>query len=220
MELDIGKPIMEKNDTIAQENRKLLDEKQVFVINLMASPGSGKTSTILATISALSEKYKFAVIEGDIASQVDSLKIKETGVPCVQINTGGICHLESNMIKKALEPLDLDNIDVLFVENVGNLVCTTDFDLGENVKVVILSVPEGDDKPVKYPNIFQVADAVLLNKVDTMCVFDFDQDAFEKSLDDLNPLAPMFKISATKGEGVDDWASWLDSEIESFRGRN
>ena len=188
----------------------------MFAVNLLASPGSGKTSTILATHEALKDRVRFGVIEGDIASKVDALKMKEHGIPCVQINTGGICHLESQMIAKALDALDLDEMDVLFIENVGNLVCPTDFQLGEDCRVVVLSVPEGHDKPVKYPGIFQVADAVILNKIDTMPVFDFDEGEFRTSMSDLNPHAGIFPVSATKGQGVDAWASWLEARI---RGR-
>ena len=144
----------------------------------MASPGAGKTSTILATIAALRDRYRIAVIEGDIASKVDAEKVKAHGIPAVQINTGGACHLESDMIKRALDALPLDELDLIIVENVGNLVCPTDFYLGENAKVMILSVPEGHDKPYKYPGIFQVSEAVILNKVDTMPVFDFNEEEF------------------------------------------
>ena len=218
MELDIGKPILARNDEIAAENRKRLDAAGVFVVNVMASPGSGKTSTILATAAMLAPRFSFAVIEGDIASKVDSEKVKAAGIPCVQINTGGICHLESQMVAAALDKLDLASIDAIFIENVGNLVCPTDFYLGENMSVVVLSVPEGHDKPVKYPGIFQAASAILLNKIDTMEVFDFDEDEFRSSLAGINPTAPVFAISARRGDGVQDWCSWLESSIARFGG--
>ena len=218
MQLEIGKPILDKNDRIAEENRELLDANGVFMLNILASPGSGKTSTILATIEALRDKYSFAVIEGDLASKVDSEKIKAAGIPCVQINTGGICHLESQMIANALAAFDLASIDILLVENVGNLVCTTDFYLGENARIVILSVPEGHDKPVKYPIIFQDANAVILNKVDVIDYFDFNERDFRSSLSQLNPAAPIFPISATKGTGVKAWTGWLDSVVTETRG--
>ena len=220
MKLDIGKPILEKNDAGAAANRKRLDDNKVFMINVLASPGSGKTTSILATIEALRDKLSFAVIEGDIASKVDSEKIRAAGIPCVQINTGGICHLESQMISQALDVLDLASIDVIFVENVGNLVCTTDFYLGENAKVVLLSVPEGHDKPLKYPTIFQEADAVVLSKVDVIEYFDFDEREFRQSLDDLNPTAPIFPISASKGSGMEAWCGWLDAKVAEFGGLN
>lgn len=213
MHIDIEQPILAKNDKLADENRALFAEKHVFVLNILASPGSGKTSTILATIEALRDEFNIAVIEGDIASSVDSEKIKAQGIAAVQINTGGACHLESNMIRKALDVLDLDALDLILLENVGNLVCPTDFDLGENSKVMILSVPEGDDKPLKYPGIFQVSDAIILNKVDTMESFNFNEDAFRASVHQLNPQAPIFPMAATKAQGVDAWAAWLAEKI-------
>ncbi|MEG0845101.1 MAG: hydrogenase nickel incorporation protein HypB, partial [Raoultibacter sp.] len=209
-------PILDKNDALAAANRALFAEKHVFVLDLLASPGSGKTSTILATIEALRDTFNIAVIEGDIASSVDSEKIKAQGIAAVQINTGGACHLESDMIRRAVDVLDLDNLDLIIVENVGNLVCPTDFDLGENLKVMILSVPEGDDKPLKYPGVFQVAEAVILNKVDTMPVFNFDRAAFDASVQQLNPTAPIFPLAATTGEGVEAWATWLTNRINAL----
>ncbi len=211
--IDINEAILKKNDAIAGELRQRFADNHVYVLDILASPGSGKTSTILATIDALRDEFNIAVIEGDIASNVDAEKIKAQGTAAVQINTGGACHLESAMIKRAVDVLDLERLDLIIIENVGNLVCPTDFDLGENAKVMILSVPEGDDKPLKYPGVFQVAQAVVLNKVDTLPVFDFDRGAFEGSVRSLNPAAPIFPIAATKGDGVDEWAAWLASEI-------
>ena len=213
MHIDINKPILEKNDKLAAELRQRFADNHVYVVDLLASPGSGKTSTILATIDALRDEFNIAVIEGDIASSVDAEKIKAQGIPAVQINTGGACHLESAMLKRAIDVLDLERLDLIIIENVGNLVCPTDFDLGENAKIMILSVPEGDDKPLKYPGIFQVSQAVVLNKVDTLPVFDFDREAFETAVRDLNPKAPIFPIAATKGTGVDEWASWLAARV-------
>lgn len=215
--IDMKEPILAKNDQLADANRALLAEKHVYLLNVLASPGSGKTSTIQATIDALRDEFNIAVIEGDIASQVDSEKIKAQGIPAVQINTGGSCHLEGDMLRRALAALDLDDLDLIIVENVGNLVCPTDFDLGENAKVVILSVPEGDDKPLKYPNVFQVAACVVLNKIDTMPVFNFDQEAFNERVDQLNPTAPIFPISATRGDGVEDWATWLADQVRAIQ---
>ena len=212
-QIDLKQPILKKNDELAASLRDLFAENHVFVVDLLASPGSGKTSTILSTIDALRDEFNIAVIEGDIASNVDAEKIKSQGIAAVQINTGGACHLESAMIKRAVDVLDLERLDLIIIENVGNLVCPTDFDLGENIKVMILSVPEGDDKPLKYPGVFQVADAVILNKVDTMPVFDFDNDAFVDSVTKLNPQAPIFPISATKKNGVDKWTEWLADKI-------
>ena len=219
MEIDIAKPILDRNERLAAENRALFDAKGVFVVDLMASPGAGKTSTILATIDALRDRYRIAVIEGDIASKVDAEKIKAHGIPAVQINTGGACHLESDMIGRAIAALDLDDLDLIIIENVGNLVCPTDFYLGEDAKVMILSVPEGHDKPHKYPNIFAIAEAVILNKYDTLGVFDFDETEFRSVVTSLNPTAPVFPISATKGEGVEAWTEWLVGRIEAARER-
>lgn len=214
--IDIEQPVLAKNDALAQQNRALFAEKHVFVLNILASPGSGKTSTILATIEALRDEFNIAVIEGDIASSVDSEKIKAQGIAAVQINTGGACHLESAMIRRAVDVLDLDSLDLILLENVGNLVCPTDFDLGENAKVMILSVPEGHDKPLKYPGVFQVAQAVVLNKIDTMHVFDFDQAAFEEAVQQLNPGVPVFPMSTTAGTGIDEWATWLADRIRAL----
>ncbi len=215
MHIDMKQPILAKNDNLAADLRKRFAEHHVFVLDILASPGSGKTSTILATIDALRDEFNIAVIEGDIASSVDAEKIKAQGIPAVQINTGGACHLESAMIKRAVDVLDLERLDLIIIENVGNLVCPTDFDLGENAKVMILSVPEGDDKPLKYPGVFQIAEAVILNKVDTMPVFNFDNDAFVESVTRLNPQAPIFPIAATTGQGVEEWASWLAEQIRN-----
>lgn len=214
--------MLSRNDRLAAELRQRFADAGVYVVNVLSSPGSGKTSTILATNQRLRDRYRCAVIEGDIASDVDAVTMKEAGLPAVQINTGGLCHLEGNMIGQAVDALDagvgLDKIDVIFIENVGNLVCPVDFDLGENLSIMILSVPEGDDKPVKYPGIFQHAGALLLNKVDVAPAFDFDMDAYNGTLDDLNPTAPRFSVSATKGQGMDEWCAWLADQIETARG--
>lgn len=217
MEIDISKPILDRNERLASENRALFDANDVFVLDLMASPGAGKTSTILATIAALRDRYDIAVIEGDIASSVDAEKISAHGIPAVQINTGGACHLESDMIKRAIDALDLATLDLIIIENVGNLVCPTEFYLGEDAKVMILSVPEGHDKPYKYPNIFALAEAVILNKYDTVSVFDFNEDEFRTVVRSLNASAPVFPVSATKGDGIDAWVEWLAGRIEGAK---
>lgn len=217
MKIDIGERILAANDDLAAGNRELFAEYGVYVLDLMASPGAGKTSTILATIDALRDRYSIAVIEGDIASKVDAEKVRAHGIPAVQINTGGACHLESAMIRRAVDTLDLDALDLIIIENVGNLVCPSDFDLGEHAKVMILSVPEGHDKPYKYPNIFQVSRAVILNKYDTVGVFDFDEAEFREVVGSLNPHAPIFPVSATKGDGVGAWAAWLAERIEAVK---
>ncbi|MCL2503939.1 MAG: hydrogenase nickel incorporation protein HypB [Coriobacteriia bacterium] len=215
--INMGKPILDKNDRLAAENRAAFDAAGVFVLDLMASPGAGKTSTILATIAALRERYRIAVIEGDVASKVDAEKIKAHGIPAVQINTGGACHLEADVIARAVGQLDLDGLDLIIVENVGNLICPTEFYLGEHAKVMILSVPEGHDKPYKYPQIFQISEAVILNKIDTLPVFDFNEDEFRSVVSSLNPTAEVFALSATAGTGVAPWAAWLAGRIEDVR---
>ena len=217
--VEIGSSILSRNERLAAELRERFVRTGTYVINVLSSPGSGKSSTILATNELLRDRYglRCAVIEGDIASDVDAVKMKEAGMPAIQINTGGLCHLEGNMISQAIDALDagvgLENIDVIFIENVGNLVCPVDFDLGENLAVMILSVPEGDDKPIKYPGTFQYAGALLLNKIDVAPAFDFDMEGYNRTLDDLNPTAPRFSISATRGTGMDEWASWLAAQM-------
>lgn len=217
--VEIGSSILSRNERLAAELRERFVRTGTYVINVLSSPGSGKSSTILATNALLRDRYglRCAVIEGDIASDVDAVKMKEAGMPAIQINTGGLCHLEGNMISQAIDALDagvgLENIDVIFIENVGNLVCPVDFDLGENLAVMILSVPEGDDKPIKYPGIFQHAGALLLNKIDVAPAFDFDIEGYNRTLDDLNPTSPRFSISATRGTGMDAWASWLAAQM-------
>ncbi len=219
--LTIESPILNRNERLAQQLRERFRASGTYVVNVLSSPGSGKTSTILATNERLRDRYRAAVIEGDIASDVDAQTMKEAGLPAVQINTGGLCHLEGNVISQAVDALDagvgLEHIDIIFIENVGNLVCPVDFDLGENLAVMILSVPEGDDKPVKYPGIFQHAGAQLLNKVDVAPAFDFDLDAYHSVLDELNPRAPRFAVSARTGEGMDAWCAWLAEQIEAAR---
>lgn len=218
--LELSHKIFDKNDELARENRQLFDKHGVFVINMLSSPGSGKTSSILALIKELSPQYSLAVIEGDIASDVDAQTIKEAGCTAVQINTGGLCHLESRMIKRALEVLDLESIDVLIIENVGNLVCPVDFYLGEDAKCMILSIPEGDDKPLKYPGVFQAASAIIVNKLDVLPAFDFDLELFASYIDRLNPQAQRFEISATKHQGIDAWAAWVIKGIKKARLRS
>ena len=218
MKVDLERQILAANDVLAAENRALFEAAGVFVLDLMASPGAGKTSTILATIAALADRYSIGVIEGDIAGKVDAERVRAHGIPAVQINTGGACHLESAMVRRAAETLDLDSLDLVIIENVGNLVCPSDFDLGESAKVMILSVPEGHDKPCKYPNIFQVSEAILLNKYDTLGVFDFDEAEFRSVVASLNPSAPVFPLSATRGDGVQAWADWLAARIDLARG--
>lgn len=223
--ISLEQPILSRNERLAAELRERFAESGTYVVNVLSSPGSGKSSTILATNERLRDTFGLtcAVIEGDIASDVDAQLMKEAGMPAIQINTGGLCHLEGKMIGQAVDAFDeavgLENIDVIFIENVGNLVCPVDFDLGENLCVMILSVPEGDDKPIKYPGIFQHAGALLLNKIDVASAFDFDFEGYNRVLDDLNPRAPRFEVSATKDTGMDEWASWLAEQVRAARSR-
>ena len=217
MQIDLHKPILDKNDRLADENRELFREKKVFVLDLLASPGSGKTSTILATIEALRDEFSIAVIEGDIASSVDSEKIKSQGIAAVQINTGGACHLESAMIRRAVDVLDLDNLDLIIIENVGNLVCPAEFDTGAVKNAMILSVPEGDDKPLKYPLMFQVCDVVLINKIDVLPYFDFDMDKCREYIAMRNPNAKVIPICAKTGEGIAEWTDWLREQVKAWQ---
>lgn len=217
MEIDLSRPILARNEALAQRNRVRLAEAGVFALDVLASPGAGKTTTILATITTLRDRYRIAVVEGDIASRVDAEKVKAVGIPAVQINTGGACHLEADMVSRAFDALPMGDLDLVILENVGNLVCPTEFDLGQGSRIVILSVPEGDDKPLKYPGIFAQADAVLLNKVDAASFFDFDEAAFTDAVRHLNGTAPIFRLSAKTGEGVAEWAEWLASRVEAAR---
>jgi len=217
VEIDLSRPILARNEALAEKNRSRLAQAGVFALDVLASPGAGKTTTILATIGLLRDRLRIAVIEGDIASKVDAEKVKAHGIPAVQINTGGACHLEADMISRALDALPLDDLDLVIVENVGNLVCPTEFDLGQGSRIVILSVPEGHDKPLKYPGIFAQADAVLLNKVDAISFFDFDEAEFTDSVRRLNGHAPIFRMSAKTGEGVAEWAAWLAERVAESR---
>ena len=211
--LTIKENILGANSEKAEINRKLLDGRHIQMINIMSSPGSGKTSLILRTIDRLRKKFRIAVIEGDIASSIDADKIAQQDIPAIQINTGGGCHLDAQMIKKALDALALDRIDLIFLENVGNLVCPADFDLGAHKNVVILSIPEGDDKPHKYPIMFVEADLVLVNKIDVLPYFDFNLDTFPEIISGLNPSARILPVSAKTGEGMDGWFSWIEETL-------
>jgi hydrogenase nickel incorporation protein HypB len=207
--LPVVEKILSANDLIALENRKLLDEHHVLAVNVMASPGAGKTSLILRSLEALRSHRRVGVIEGDIAGRVDADKVAETGTPVVQINTGGGCHLDAPQVQSALKQLPLDEIDLLFIENVGNLVCPTGFALGEQVKMMIANVPEGHDKPLKYPGMFTVVDALVLNKIDLLPYLDFDREAFRTAFRALNADAPLFEVSCKTGEGLAAWVEWL-----------
>jgi hydrogenase nickel incorporation protein HypB len=213
MEIKVVKDIMGANDQIAQKNRQLFDRNKVFVVNVMASPGAGKTSLILETIKRLKGKLKVGVVEGDISSSLDAEAIGKENVPVVQINTGGECHLDASMTSSALGSLPLDKIELLLVENVGNLVCPAEFRIGEDIRILIASTPEGDDKPFKYPLMFHEADAVLINKIDLLPYLKFDLDVFTKAIKGINRKAKILPLSCTTGEGVDDWVSWLSEQV-------
>ena len=211
--VEIVQKILNANDEIAQSNQGLLDAHGIFAINIMASPGSGKTSLILRTIDALIPEFRVGVIEGDTAPvTIDADKVNQKGVPVTQINTGGDCHLDALMVKKGLDHLNLDEIDILIIENVGNLVCPAAFQLGSHASVVIASTPEGDDKPYKYPGIYRGIDCLVLNKIDLLPFLDFNYEYFEAGLRALNEDIEILSLSCKTGEGMDDWINWIRSK--------
>ena len=214
MEIKVLKDILGANDQIAAKNRELLDVHKVFAVNIMASPGAGKTSVVLQTIKALKSKVKIGVIEGDIASSIDAETVAKEGVPVVQINTGGECHLEAFQIQNALNNMPLADIDLLLIENVGNLVCPAEFSIGEDLKILVASVPEGDDKPFKYPLMFNTVDAIVLNKIDLLPYVKFNVDGFTKTVKNINANVKLFQVSCTTGEGVQAWTKWLHTQMK------
>jgi len=205
--------IMSANDQLAAANRARLDRAGVFGLNVMASPGAGKTSLITRTVEALREQLRIGAVDGDIATTLDADRIAAFGIPSVQINTGGACHLDAAMFQSALPQLPLDELDLLIVENVGNLVCPASFQLGVHRSILIASVPEGDDKPYKYPVMYRGVDAVVLNKMDVMAAFDFDVDYFRRGVEVLNPGLAFFPLSCKTGEGLESWLVWLCDEM-------
>lgn len=207
--IDVRKSILSDNENQAQVIHQSLTEKHVFMLNVMASPGAGKTSIIVQTIRRFKEKLRIAVIEGDIESIVDSEKIQAEGVPAVQIRTGGACHLDAPMVTAALDSLNLDELDLLFVENIGNLICPAEFDIGSDLQAMILSVPEGDDKILKYPLMFSVCDILLINKIDYLSGSDFNLNLLRRRARELNPRIQIFEVSCKTGKGLDLWCSWL-----------
>jgi hydrogenase nickel incorporation protein HypB len=211
--------ILNANDITAQENRALLKSSHTLGVNLMASPGAGKTSLILHTIQTFAGRVRLGVIEGDVASRIDADKVAAADIPVIQINTGGECHLDALTVQKALKALSLHEIDILFIENVGNLICPVEFQLGEEVRVVVASVPEGDDKPYKYPGIFTAVDAVVLNKIDLAPYVDFKLDAMRQGVKRLNQRAKIFEVSCRTGEGIPAWTEWLESLWRSNIGK-
>jgi hydrogenase nickel incorporation protein HypB len=216
--IEVKQDIHADNERTARELRERLAKQKTFLLNLMSSPGAGKTTTILKTIEELRGSFEVGVIEADIDSMVDAERVAAEGVSAIQLRTGGFCHLDAAMVAKGLDGLDLDALDVVIIENVGNLVCPAEFDTGAIRNAMILSVPEGDDKPLKYPLMFTVSDVLLLNKIDYLELSDFDVEAVRERVRRLNPEAQIFEISAKTGQGVADWAGWLSREAKSFLG--
>ena len=212
--IEVKEEIHADNERVAQELRARLAGKKTFLINLMSSPGAGKTRTILKTIEALRNRFRFGVLEADIDSKVDAELIAARGITAVQLRTGGFCHLDASMVAKGLEALDLDALDVVIIENVGNLVCPAEFDTGAMKNVMILSVPEGDDKPLKYPLMFTVSDVLLINKMDYLEISDFNLGLLRERALKLNPRIQIFEISAKSGQGIDRWAAWLSEQVQ------
>ena len=221
--IELKKTILEDNDKDADLLRQQLKAQGTYYVNVMSSPGSGKTTTLVSTIRALqnqegAEPLQIGVMEADIDSDVDAQTIaRETGVPSVQLHTGGMCHLDAEMSRQGLREIGYEDLDLVFLENVGNLVCPAEFDTGAQIKAVILSVPEGDDKPLKYPLMFEEADVVLVTKIDAMEAFDFDPERFRENLMGCNRQAPVFFLSGATGEGIEEWAAWLDKTVRDFQ---
>lgn len=212
--LEIKKSIYKENDGQALLIRQELEKKEVFLINIMSSPGSGKTTTLVSTIEALKGRVEIGVMEADIDSDVDAKSIAETGTKVIQLHSGGMCHLDASMTSQGLNALGVDDVDLVFLENIGNLICTASYDVGANKNVLILSVPEGDDKPLKYPRMFEVVDVVLVNKMDALSVFDFDLSVFKERVLKLNPSATIIPISAKTKDGIQDWVEWVEKEMK------
>lgn len=215
MQVEVKTNVLAKNDAIASSLQQIFKEKHIFVFNLMGSPGAGKTSLLEATLQDLAKDYNVAVIEGDLFTSKDAERIHALGVSVIQINTVGGCHLDANMIQDAISDLDLDVLDMIIIENVGNLVCPAEFDIGEAVKVTVLSVTEGEDKPLKYPLIFKESKAILLNKIDLLPYVPFDKEKAIKDIRNLNPQGQVFEISCTVKDGLVPWLTWLRKQMES-----
>lgn len=215
--IEIQKSVYENNDREAQKLRDELKEKKTFLLNLMSSPGAGKTTTLKSIISRLKDEMNIGVMEADIDSDVDAKAISDTGVKAIQLHTGGMCHLDAGMTRQGVDNLETDGLDLVFLENVGNLVCPAEFDTGASKNMMILSVPEGDDKPLKYPLMFTVSDVVLINKIDTKSVFDFDDETVKERILERNPNAEIFFISAKIGEGIESVCDWLRREVKEWK---
>lgn len=216
--IEVKEDIMSDNDAVARSLRDRLSKEKTFLINLMSSPGAGKTSLIIKTLEALKEELRIGVIEADIDSMVDAEKVAAQGAAAVQLRTGGFCHVDASMVEKGLNNLDLGGLDLIIIENVGNLVCPAEVDTGAIKNVMILSVPEGDDKPLKYPLMFSVCDVLLVNKVDYLHLSDFDVEVMRERVLNLNRQIEIFEVSAKTGEGIEAWTSWLKGEVISFIG--
>jgi hydrogenase nickel incorporation protein HypB len=217
MQVKVLTEILRANDAQAEQNRKLLDSRRVFLLNVMSSPGAGKTTFLIDVTRRLRERLRIGVIEADVASTVDAEKVAEEGIPVLQINTGGGCHIEARQMADALSRFPLDRVDVLFLENVGNLVCTAGYRLGEHRRIVISSVPEGDDKPYKYPTMFHVVDAVVVSKSDLAPHVRYDFDEFSRAVRSINRDVDIFRLSAVTGEGMEKWCEWLVAQVEATR---
>jgi hydrogenase nickel incorporation protein HypB len=215
--IEIKEEILSDNKSMADELRKEMRERRTYLLNLMSSPGAGKTTLILKTIEKLRDELRMGVIEGDIAAMVDAEKMAAQGISAVQLRTGGFCHLDVAMVKKGLKAMDLDRLDFLIIENVGNLVCPAEFDTGATRNAMILSVPEGDDKPLKYPLMFTICDVLLINKIDYLDYEDFDMDAMRERVLNLNQNIKIFEVSCKTGEGIPAWTQWLKAEVEAFK---
>ncbi|MGH4124654.1 MAG: hydrogenase nickel incorporation protein HypB [Clostridium sp.] len=215
--LEIKKSVFENNDRQADLLREELKKDKTFLLNLMSSPGSGKTTTVLRTIEALKDEMSIGVLEADIDSDVDARTVEQTGTKVIQLHTGGMCHLDADMTKQGLEGLGTQGIDFVILENVGNLVCPAEFDTGASKNAMILSIPEGDDKPLKYPLMFSIVDVLLINKIDAMDYFDFDLDAVKARVKKLNPNIKVIPISAKTGEGTSEWADWIRTEVKNWK---
>ena len=211
--LETKENVLADNDKVACEVRALLSEKKVYLINLMASPGAGKTTTLVRVINALKGKYRIGVMEADVDSVVDAQTVQAAGAQVIQLHTGGACHMDADLTLRGLKKMDLDDLDLIVLENVGNLVCPAEFDVGANKRVMILSVPEGDDKPLKYPLMFTVSDVCLFNKIDVKPVFDFDEEAAKERILALNPDMKFFSVSSKTGEGFEGFIEFLDKEV-------
>lgn len=212
-EIEVLEGVFDANEIIADKNRGILDGDGVFMVNVMASPGAGKTSVILKTLEGVTADLSCAVVEGDVTGKIDSERVAETGVPAIQINTGGSCHLEARQVNSALERLDLRGVDLVMIENVGNLVCPAEFRLGEDCKVMILSVTEGHDKPLKYPLMFSESDVMLVNKIDLLPYTDFDMEFLRDTVRKMNPRIRIFDISCRSGEGIAEWVEYLRERV-------